>query len=96
MTTVKVMKDGNYDFAKSIKIIDEKFKLILKIKKEIDLMLSSEEWTGNAKERCEDMHKLTEIYRTNLSLQYSELGKITSNLKDNVNSFVTTSVANEL
>ena len=90
------MKDGKYDFSKSIKIIDEKFKLILKTKKEIDLMLSSEEWTGYAKEQCEDMHKLTEIYRTHLSLQYSELGKITSNLKDNVNNFVTTSVANEL
>ena len=96
MPSIKVMKDGNHDFAECIKVIEEKIQLIQNTKKEIDAILSSGKWTGYAKEQCENMHKLTEMYRRHLSLQYLELKNISTELKNNVNDFVKNSVAKDL
>lgn len=96
MSGIKVMKDGNNDFTECIKIINEKFILIQKIKRDIDSVLSSRKWTGYAKEQCEDMHLLTEIYRYKLYTHFYELERINSELKRNVNSFVTAAVVKNL
>ena len=62
MATVKVMKNGNCEFIDSIRTIGNKFKLLLKRKKEIDLMLSSEEWTRQSTQFTRDRDLLIEYY----------------------------------
>lgn len=85
------VKEGLADTIGTCQTINEGLDNLSELMQEIDTSLSSDEWTGEAKEKCQFIHATVKIYYDAIQSLCEEMEKHCKNLIDNTDSFVSDS-----
>ncbi|MBL1223662.1 hypothetical protein [Enterococcus sp. BWR-S5] len=82
------VKEGLTDTIGTCQTINEGLDNLSELMQEIDTSLSSNEWTGESKEKCQFIHETVKIYYDAIQSLCEEMEKHCKNLIDNTDSFV--------
>lgn len=93
METIKVLEEYLIDYDTSVQLIDAEHSKINTKMREISSILTSDNWKGDAHDKCLEAYQKISQYQTDTMTCYAELKSAIQQLIDNTDGFVTNSPA---